>query len=292
MNNPYYIDEPACISFSGGRSSAYMLYQIIQAHGGTLPDYIKVCFANTGKEMPQTLDFVKECGDRWGVDIVWLECFARKGIHALGENKFFYETRIVDYASASRNGEPFASLLEARGMLPNVVARFCTQELKVLRIRDYMTRLFPDEGREKVWVNVIGIRGDEPRRFHKNNIKTVIMPMYHDRITKENISAFWKAQNFDLELPNNNGTTDWGNCDLCYLKGFKKRLSIIRERPELADWWIKQEENSPLKASCANPETAQFRKDEPSYRKMKVIATDQQTFDFGLDETIPCFCGD
>ena len=77
--NPYVINEPAVISFSGGRTYAYMLYKILEAHGGTLPDHVKVCFANTGKEMPETLDFVRDCGEQWGVDIVWLECRARPG---------------------------------------------------------------------------------------------------------------------------------------------------------------------------------------------------------------------
>ena len=72
MKSPYFISEPAAISFSGGRTSAFMLYKILEAHGG-LPDYVKVIFANTGKEMPQTLDFVQRCSDEWGVEIVWLE---------------------------------------------------------------------------------------------------------------------------------------------------------------------------------------------------------------------------
>lgn len=48
--NPYLIAGPALISFSGGRTSAYMLRMILDAHGGTLPDDVHVCFANTGKE--------------------------------------------------------------------------------------------------------------------------------------------------------------------------------------------------------------------------------------------------
>jgi hypothetical protein len=37
---------------------------------------------------------------------------------------------------------------------------------------------------------------------------------------------------------------------------------------------------------------ARFRSDQPSYEKMKLIATDQgQLFDFD-DESIACFCGD
>ena len=107
-------------------------------------------------------------------------------------------------------------------------------------------------------------------------------PLYADGKTKDDIHEFWEESNFDLELPNNRGVTDWGNCDLCFLKGGKKRQAIIRERPDLADWWIEQEDKV----------GGTFRKDQPSYEQMKVIALDQgQLFDFD-DESIPCFCGD
>ena len=47
--NPFLIKEPTCISFSGGRTSAYMLWRVLQSNGG-LPIEAIVCFANTGKE--------------------------------------------------------------------------------------------------------------------------------------------------------------------------------------------------------------------------------------------------
>ena len=86
MNYEYRIKETAAISFSGGRTSGYMLWKILDAWGGKLPQHLRVTFANTGKEMPQTLDFVRACGERWDVDIVWLECLARPG--GEGENKY------------------------------------------------------------------------------------------------------------------------------------------------------------------------------------------------------------
>ena len=77
MDLKYFrVSSPALISFSGGRSSGYMLKHILDAHGGELPDGVYVVFFNTGKEMPQTLEFVAECGERWGVKIWWLEFYA------------------------------------------------------------------------------------------------------------------------------------------------------------------------------------------------------------------------
>ena len=129
--NPYRIAGPALISFSGGRTSAFMLKQILDAHGGTLPVDVRVCFANTGREMPETLDFVEECSQRWSVPIVWLEYDLDAPHH----------TRIVDHATASRNGEPFRAAIANRGFLPNPVTRFCTTETYAERL--IMRRLRP-----------------------------------------------------------------------------------------------------------------------------------------------------
>lgn len=287
MKNPYYIDEPCVISFSGGRTSAYMLIEILESHGGSLPSHHRVVFANTGKEMPETLEFVRRTGRELSVDIVWLECRTRLGDE--GENKYVYETIEVDFDTASRNGEPFRELVLARRYAPNPVARFCTQELKVLRIRDYMNTQFPKEGRNQTWINIVGIRADEQRRVVKMNDRNdVYLPLNIAGATKEDVFNFWDSMPWDLELPNNNGTTDWGNCDLCFLKGPNKKLSLIRQRPDLATWWIELE----LELSDVVGKGAYFRVDQPSYQDMLRISNDQGDMFAGMDESIPCFCGD
>ena len=290
LMSPYFIDEQAVISFSGGRTSGFMLWKILQAHGGTLPDNIKVCFANTGREMPQTLDFVKQCGDEWGVEVVWLERFAREARDD-EKNKFVYDTKIVAYETASRNGEPFSSLIKARRYAPNPVARFCTVDLKIRAISEYLINTC---GYEKPYLDCIGIRADEHRRAAKMMGSTEsgqerYLPLYLDGKTAMDVYNFWESQSFDLQLPNNKGVTDWGNCDLCFLKGLSKKMSIIRERPDLADWWIEEEQ----RLSEELGKGAYFRADQPSYETMREIALGQgQLFEYEDDETIPCFCGD
>jgi len=294
VTNPYFIDEPSIISFSGGRTSAYMLWRVLQAHDGVLPDCVKVLFANTGKEMPETLDFVRNCGEQWGVDIVWLERSVRSEVDETKKygKTYKYETKVVNYETASRSGEPFAQLIAARAYAPNAVARFCTVDLKIRAIEQYCVQF---EDFEDGWQALIGIRADEERRaakMHgtKEGKQDRFLPLWLDGVTRFDVSDFWNAQNFDLGLPNIGGTTPFGNCDLCFLKGHTRKLSIIRERPDLADWWIEQEASLSKQVGSA----AYFRADQPSYATMKMIATDQgNLFDkFDDDDSMSCFCGD
>jgi hypothetical protein len=67
-------------------------------------------------------------------------------------------------------------------------------------------------------MSMIGMRADEQRRAAKIEDKSRI-PLVTAGITKEDVGAFWRKQSFDLGLPNNNGVTMHGNCDLCFLKG-------------------------------------------------------------------------
>ena len=106
----FYLTEPTIISFSGGRTSAYLLYKVIEAHGGILPDYVYPVFANTGKEMPQTLEFVNDCSNRWDVKIYWMELFNiiedGKG-PTENDRKWMFKYKETDYKNCSKNGEPF-----------------------------------------------------------------------------------------------------------------------------------------------------------------------------------------
>lgn len=292
--NPYLIEEPTSVSFSGGRTSAYMLHKVLEANNG-LPEGSVVTFANTGREMPETLDFVRDCSLHWDVPIVWLELgeYVQSGVYKSGSKeglpRWKAETRVVTYETASRDGEPFKRLCAKRKYLPNIMSRFCTADLKVRRIRDYLNGLAKQE-----WVQMIGIRGDEPRRAAKIHNKLdeghfMFAPLFVDKVTKQDVHAFWKAQKFDLGLYSNDGTTDWGNCDLCFLKSGKKKISMIRQRPDLAEWWIGMEEMMTTSAGTAGT----FRNDQPTYQEMLVIATDQPSmFDDDNSDSISCFCGE
>ena len=275
--DPFRIDGPTCISFSGGRTSAYMLWRVLQSNGG-LPADAVVCFANTGKENEATLRFVRDCSEQWNVPIVWVEY--RPDGYA-----------VVNFDTASRNGEPFEAIIRKRNYLPNPVARFCTVELKILRIADYMRSLGHDQ-----FEVLVGIRADEPQRVanvRKNpsgGTRGVErrMPLADAGITVTDVGAFWDQQTFTLELPTFKGKTLAGNCDLCFLKGASQVQSLIAEKPERAIWWAKME----ALALASKPDGAVFRKDRPSYAQMLAF-TQAQADAFGYaaaeaDDGIEC----
>ena len=281
--NPFKIDSPTCISFSGGRTSAYMLWRVLDAHQMSLPPEAVVCFANTGKEDEATLEFVRDCAERWNVPITWLEYQAAE--------KVADRWRLVDFDTASRNGEPFEALIRKRNYLPNPVARFCTVELKVRAIHRYLKTIGWTE-----WDSMLGIRADEPRRLAKignqdyGKHEEKCAPLGQVGITKEDVGAFWRAQPFDLGLPNNNGVTMHGNCDLCFLKGGSQVLSLIAEKPERAVWWARME--ALALALASKPSGAVFRSDRPSYASMLQFSKDQTNLFDPKEESISCFCGD
>lgn len=262
--NPFSIQGPTVISFSGGRTSAFLLFKVLESNGMNLPDDAYVCFANTGKEDPATLEFVHACEKNWNVPITWLE-YSQDGF------------KVVDYITASRTGEPFAALIEKRKYLPNPVARFCTSELKVLTIKRYMNSIGIED-----YEQMLGIRADEKRRAAKLR-EGNITPLISANVDQAQVQAFWKSHEFNLSLEFRNGVTPLGNCDLCFLKGPNQVMSLISAKPSRAVWWAEQEKKI----------GGTFRSDRPNYARMMEFS-DQQTDMFGGfdDESIPCFCGD
>ncbi|OZI17964.1 hypothetical protein [Bordetella genomosp. 7] len=281
--SPYFIEGPAVIQFSGGRTSGFMLRQILDAHGGTLPADVQVSFQNTGKEREETLAFIEECSQRWAVPITWLEW---DGFENGSRSRCLY--RVVDFHSASRKGEPFAAMIDALGLLPNPVARTCTANLKIKTSRAWMLAHGYSE-----WDSVMGIRADEPRRVARlnapgrdNSAGTPYLPLARAGVRKADVLAFWRAQPFDLRL---DPRGDLGNCDLCFLKSRLKLVSAIRREPARHIWWARQEDR---------PIGATFRSDRPRYTELAREAEfharqgtlpNVETED---DALVDCMCGD
>ena len=275
LTDPFRITGPAVVSFSGGRTSAYMLHRILQAHGGTLPDDVVVLFQNTGREMPATLDFVRDCGAHWNVPIRWLEYRWKPGGPSYVE---------VSHNSASRDGEPFEALLRGKKMLPNPVSRFCTVELKIRTMKRFIRAEY---GWDR-WFSVVGLRADEPGRVaratdpkrNKKDRWDVLCPLAVAGVEEWNVLQFWRAQPFDLRLKGR-----WeGNCDGCFLKNRGAITRMLRDHPERMVWWSQQERQLHHGAG----QGATFRADREDYATLTSIVRDQGVLPFDLEDSVPC----
>lgn len=265
--DPFRVEGPAVVSFSGGRTSGYMLRRILDAHGGTLPDDVHVLFANTGRERIETLDFVAATAEQWGVDVVWLE--RSEGGAALE----------VDPAEASRHGEPFAQLIRERRFVPNPGTPYCSTELKTRLFKHWMRA----QGYEH-WRSVVGYRADEWHRIARarelnaqgRERWTNVHPLGDAGVTRADVDAFWSAQPFDLQLAPHEG-----NCDLCFKKSAPKRLRLLADRPDLAAWWIAQERETGTTFDRVIPVATLLRR-----------AKDQRPMPLDDDGGMPCACTD
>src|SRR6185312_13635151 len=144
------------ISFSGGRTSAYMTWWLQNIWKDRINYDIKVVFANTGKEREETLQFIRQCDRYFGFKTIWIEAITNplfgKGVTA----------KVIDFKSASRNGEPFEASIAKHG-IPNQNSPHCSRELKKNAINSYR--------REIKWSKcevAIGIRNDEVDRMNPN----------------------------------------------------------------------------------------------------------------------------
>ncbi|TPW00705.1 MAG: 3'-phosphoadenosine 5'-phosphosulfate sulfotransferase/FAD synthetase, partial [bacterium] len=180
---------------------------------------------------------------------------------------------------------------------PNPTMRLCTHYLKVKRGIAFMRDMlgYPE------WVNVVGLRHDEPRRVARQKAMNeagkerfeTVLPLHEAKVCRQDVSAFWKRQPFDLGLPDNDGKTPLGNCDLCFMKGAATIKGIMRLFPERARWWIGMERDAPALGTLTKPEMALFRADRPSYREMLRFVRRQRDFEGGAaDDCLPCDCTD
>jgi 3'-phosphoadenosine 5'-phosphosulfate sulfotransferase (PAPS reductase)/FAD synthetase len=274
--NPYKIIDQTAISFYGGRTSAYLLYKVLEAHNGKLPEDSKVLFANTGKEDEKTLEFVQKCSEKWNVDIVWVEFTI--------EEPFF---KVVNFETASRNGEPFEALIKKYKKLPNPAQRWCTGILKIRTMSRYLKSI-GWKHHETDNADFIGIRYDEQRRAVKMPREKT--PLVTDKVTKQTVMDFWKNNDFDLELPVIDGETVGGNCDLCFLKSLPKIKTLVNQDPKKAIWWANMETLVPNLEGVKPGNGNSFRSDRPTYAQ---IANNQlNQMKLFSEESIPCFCGD
>ena len=238
------------IAFSGGRTSGYMTWWMLnihfkavwneelKMHVGTDENGLKVgliiCFANTSKENPKTLEFVNNCDIYFGFHTVWLEgVWSEKWGAGNGTRH-----KIIDFISAKRNGEVYRSMIVKHG-IPNVKNPICTREMKTYTIQSYLKR--DCKLKRKNYETAIGYRADEPKRFNtpkkrkkQHRERQIYFLADVHPTTKLQVHGWWKLQPFDLDLEEHQG-----NCTKCFKKSENKLIVIEGEelKSGITDTW-------------------------------------------------------
>ncbi len=215
------------VSFSGGRTSAYMSKWLID----NVSDLFELCFtfANTGQEHEKTLDFVHKCDIEFGLNLVWVEADVQHGKRVGSKHK------IVNYQTASRNGEPFEEVIKKYG-IPNAAFQHCNREMKLNPLNSYrntvLENLDPTD-----YGFAIGIRVDEFDRMSASAEKNkLVYPLVDIGVTKAQVIDWFSRQPFDLEIPEH-----MGNCVTCYKKTDRKLYTIAKHEPERFDFFKRME---------------------------------------------------
>ena len=209
-------DKTLVISFSGGRTSAYLTKKLLEQKDQWKE--IIVIFANTGQEHEKTLEFINNCDKQLGFNTVWIEAVTH-----LDEKKSS-TAKVVNFKTAARNGEPFEGVISKYG-IPWSKAGHCTRELKENPIKNYLKERGLDRNNR---VMAIGIRADEEHRTARNaEANNFIYPLIDWGIDKQDVLDYWEDQPFDLEIPEH-----LGNCVWCWKKSFKKLVTVMKQHPE------------------------------------------------------------
>lgn len=216
-----YSKPRLAISFSGGRSSAVMLWLCLKKYLET--HEILITFANTGCEHEATLEFV-DAVDRNFADgqVVWIE----PEFHEAGKGP---TAKVVNFESAARNGEPFRAAIEKHGVFCQTHPQ-CTTRLKETPMISYRRQFGWEAGSYDV---AIGIRADEADRCSsKAKEKRFIYPLVEDGWRKRDVNRFMRQFDWDLKIP----LDAYGNCVWCWKKSLRKLSTVAKQEPHRFDF--------------------------------------------------------
>lgn len=216
-------------SISSGLSSVLMAIKLKKWY----PDHkIVFAMANTSRENKESLKFMQECSEYYDLDVMWIEAVINP------EKGFGTGYRVVDYEGLKRDGEIFEQGIKKYG-IPSKINKWCNREMKVVPLTKFANDIF---GKDNYSV-AVGLRTDEidkrlPVNYRESN---VFYPLVDNNINYRDRNKFWKDQPIKLKIES------WeGNCDFCFEKSNRKKMTIAKQTPEKTIWWDKMEEKYSL----------------------------------------------
>ena len=203
------------VSFSGGRSSALLVYLMKNQYPGA--DFI---FMDTGAEHPKTYEFVKNVVKYFDINLTCLRVVVNS---ELGQGNSY---RIISLDELQQDLQPFRDVCYKYGT-PYVHGAFCTRTMKL----EPFTRYCNDKYGKNNYQTWLGIRADEPRRLKAKDGYSYLADICD--FDKQDVINWWKTQPFDLEIPEH-----LGNCVFCIKKGVNKIALATRDEPKMVEDFI------------------------------------------------------
>lgn len=200
-------DYDIIVSLSGGKTSAYLLWLLIQ-------DGLKVLavFMNTGLEHEKTYKFLKNLKRAWKFDLICLE------------PRVFFEInigtgyKIVKFEKMHKGTEIAKAVVEKYGLF-GMGYLHCTREMKLQPFRTWKKEHYPD------LLTAIGIRDDETdRQSPLADKEKLTYPLIKKEIRKHHVENFFEKNSFTLEIPEH-----LGNCVGCWKKSNNKLIRAVRD---------------------------------------------------------------
>jgi hypothetical protein len=181
------------LGLSGGKDSAALAIYMRDK----VPD-MEYFFADTGAELPETLEFIERMEDYLGKTVVRIN----------SGRDFDYYLKLHD------------------NFLPSVNQRWCTINLKIKPFERFV-------GNDKA-ISYVGIRADEPERkgyvSRKPNI-TARFPFREDGLEKRDVLKI--LQDAGIGLPDYYRWRSRSGCYFCFFRQKHEWLGLHREHPDL-----------------------------------------------------------
>ncbi|WPJ20671.1 phosphoadenosine phosphosulfate reductase [Acinetobacter phage vB_AbaM_AB4P2] len=210
------MDMNQVISFSGGRTSAFMTLEVLKIH----PE-AEVIFMDTGAEHPKTYEFIRNFARHFNVAVTCLRVVPNHEMRKAST----YEQLTVDEIGPDL--EPWRRMLRKYGH-PYVGGAFCTDRMKAVPFTKYCNEKY-GKGNYERW---LGIRSDEPNRLKNRGDGFHYLADISD-FEKQDILDWWSMQQFDLGIQEH-----LGNCVFCIKKSLQKVALAAKDEPELAaEFW-------------------------------------------------------
>ena len=250
------------VSFSGGRTSAYLCYLMIEKFGRENVDFI---YMDTGAEHPKTYEFIRKVNYYFSLNLV---CLQGDFNQPLGKG---HRYKVVDINDIGPNLKPYREMVNKYGT-PTVASGWCTSRMKEETHDKYCDDVYGKVGYQ-TW---IGIRADEPKRLGGVGKRKDLRYMAEiSEADKDDVLDFWSNQEFDLEIP------EWlGNCVFCFKKSNLKLAAAQRDEPGLYIEWLEMIEGSP------DRNKKEGRSSMHMYRKQKTLPEVISMFDGSTGEEI------